>query len=169
MSATLLPLVAQVSPSNFKLTVGGQNSLTVLVTADGTPLSNASVKWIIVAGGNISNGLSYTDSSGVATAVYNAGSLKGTFLIESQVSKPGYVIALASTNAKISPLPGSGGLEFLNIPLLTWTVVIVVLGAVVIAVVVIRIRRTRGGLSSSNKSNQGKEEPKNDIKESSTT
>ena len=104
VNTILLPDVVQIFPSYLAINGGNQSRLTIQATTSGTPLSNASIKWIVITGGIIVSSSNRTDSKGTANAVYLANNIGGNYILEARISKAGYMNATVSTNVNITAI-----------------------------------------------------------------
>lgn len=91
---------ADLSASPSIIPVGTDSNLTLVVTASGSPLVNASVQWSAV-NGTISNAQFLTNSAGVATATYIARLVASPDEVQAEITKQGYNTYLANLTLSI--------------------------------------------------------------------
>jgi hypothetical protein len=97
----LIPMKVQVLSASSGILAGAKTNLTVIAQAQGTPLAGATVVWE-ASFGTLTNTVNKTDSSGIATAVYQAGPVQGGFLLKVVVAKPGYSSGIGNVSIVVS-------------------------------------------------------------------
>jgi hypothetical protein len=145
VNSTLLPFSAQLTLSSAYLAYGAKSTAVVNVESNGAPLNGALLSWTS-SGGSLSGESSTTNSNGVGSATFQAGSVNATFHVQVQVSMSGYKNYTASAigtvynpsgstqpkggNSFISSIPVIGpylAMTVLSVPV--WILIPVVVGA----------------------------------------